>query len=104
MSGGTREEEVEVAKSKFVRGRGEAEKILGSLPQQAELILFTSDTGKLVEEAVKMGLEVVAVIPLVDIVVVRGAKDTLFRLAALNLVERVDVPRKVRALGGHNDS
>jgi len=104
MSGGAREEDLEAAKSKFVRGREEAERVLGSLPQQAELILFTSDTGKLVEEAVRLGLEVVAVIPLVDVVVVRGVKDTLIRLAALSLVERVDVPRKTRALGGHHDS
>ena len=104
MSGEMHEEDLEVAKSKFVGGREEAEKILGNLPQQAELILFSSDTGKLVEEAVKMGLEVVAVIPLVDAVVVRGSRDTLIRIAALNLVERVDVPRKVRALSGHHDS
>jgi hypothetical protein len=104
VSGELREEDLEVAKSKFVRGREEAEKILGNLPQQAELILFSSDAGKLVEEAVKMGLEVVAVIPLVDAVVVRGPKGALIRIAASNLVERVDVPRKVRALSGHHDS
>jgi len=104
MSSELREEDLEAAKSKFIRGREEAEKIFGNLPQQAELILFSSNTGKLVEEAVKLGLEVVAVIPLIDAVVVRGSRNTLIRIAALNLVEEVDVPRKVRALGDRNDS
>jgi len=91
---------IDIVKNKFIGGREEAEKVLENLPQQAELTLFTRNAGKLVEEAVKLGLEIVAVIPLVDAVVVRGAKESLLRLAALSLVERVDVPRKVRALGG----
>jgi hypothetical protein len=104
MSGEAYAGDIEIVKSKFVGGREEAERVLGNLPQRAELTLFTSNAGKLVEEAVKSGLEVVAVIPLVDAVIVRGAKEHLIRLAALSIVERVDIPRKVRALGGQHDS
>ena len=104
MSRDSCKREVEAVKGKFVGGRQRAEEVLRELPQLAEFTLFSSNAEKLVEEAKKLGLEVVAVIPLVGAVVVRGAREALIRVAASDHVEGVDVPRKVRALGGQNGS
>ncbi|MEM2823827.1 MAG: hypothetical protein QXF69_06970 [Thermofilaceae archaeon] len=84
---------------KFIlRSRDEALSLLASLPEVTEFILFSNDYDRMLEEARRAGLEVVAEIPLVKAIVVRGTKDKLLRTLSLDLVEAIDIPRKVRAL------
>ncbi|MEM4411702.1 MAG: hypothetical protein QXO66_02530, partial [Thermofilum sp.] len=84
---------------KFIlKSRDEALSLLESLPDVSEFVLFSNDYDRMLEEARRAGLEVVAEIPLVKAVVVRGTKDKLLRTLSLDLVEAIDIPRKVRAL------
>lgn len=84
---------------KFVlKKREEAVSLLSSLPESAELTLYSNDYEKMLDEVRKAGLEVVAEIPLVKAVVVKGTREKLLHTLSLDVVEAADTPRKVKAL------
>ncbi len=91
---------VEVVAGKLIGRRPEeALALLSGMPETASVTLFSRDFKRLLEEVEREGLEVVAKIPLVGAVVVRGAKGKILRVSSLEVVVAVDFPRVVSALG-----
>lgn len=88
-----------LAEKIIVKCKEEALSLLISTSEVTEFILYSKEYEKMVEEARKAGLDIVAEIPLVKAIVVRGTRDKLFNLLSLDIVDAVDTPRKVKALG-----
>lgn len=90
---------------KFIGKKSDdALKLLNDMPEIVVLTLFSRDIDRLLKEVEERGLEVVAKIPLVGAIVVRGVKEKVLQVSSLDVVVAVDIPRVVRALGEGYDS